>query len=118
MIAALPPILDGTCIATDMADVVLSAMAKLAPRSKRLRGAQLVRGPGVEAEMNAAWQQRGGEEVPTRRTPQQQPSKGREDDCQKSSEGSRGFRAELSGLSWENSKHAFKKAIRPASTII
>ena len=48
MVAALPPIADGTCIsdiATDMADVMLSIAAELAPRSKRPRGAQeLVRG--------------------------------------------------------------------------
>ena len=62
MVDALPPILDGTCIsdiATDMADVMLSTAAELVPRSKRPRGAQgWCAGPGVEAEMNAAWQQR------------------------------------------------------------
>ena len=59
---ALPPIPDGTCIsdiATDMADVMLSVAAELVPRSKRPRGAQgWCAGPGVKAEMNAAWQQR------------------------------------------------------------
>ena len=62
MVAALPPIPDGTCIsdiATDMAGVMLSTVAELAPRSKRPRGAQgWCAGPGVEDEMNAAWQQR------------------------------------------------------------
>ena len=61
MVDALPPILDGTCIgdnATDMTDVMLSTAAELVPRSKRPRGAQgWCVGPGVEAEMNAAWQQ-------------------------------------------------------------
>ena len=62
MVGALPPIPDGTCIgdiATDMADVMLSTAAELVPRSKRPRGAQgWCAGPGVEAELNAAWQQR------------------------------------------------------------
>ena len=62
MIAALPPISDGTCIsdiATDMADIMLSTAAELALRSKRPHGGQgWCAGPGVEAGMNAAWQQR------------------------------------------------------------
>ena len=62
MVDALPSIPDGTCIgdiATDMADVMLSTAAELVPRSKRPRGAQgWCAGPGVEAEKNAAWQQR------------------------------------------------------------
>ena len=62
MIDALPPIPDGTCIsdiATDMADAMLSTAAELVPRSKRPRGAySWCTGPGVEAEMNAAWQKR------------------------------------------------------------
>ena len=57
-----PPIPDDTCIgdiAADMADVMLSTAAELVPCSKRPRGAQgWCAGPGVEAEMNAAWQQR------------------------------------------------------------
>ena len=61
MVDALPPFPDGTCIsdiATDMADM-LSTAAELVPRSKRPRGAHgWCLGPGVEAEMNAAWQQR------------------------------------------------------------
>ena len=61
MVAALPPILDGTSlrdIAIDMADVKLSTAAELASRSKRPRGAQgWCADPGVKAEMNAAWQQ-------------------------------------------------------------
>ena len=60
MVDALPPILDGTCIsdiATDMADVMLSTAAELVPRSKPPRGAQgWCAGPGLETEMNAAWQ--------------------------------------------------------------
>ena len=39
--------------------------------------------------------ERVGEEAPTRRTPQQQPSKGREDGWEKPSEGAQGCRAEL-----------------------
>ena len=58
MVAALPPIPDGTCIsdiAIDMADVMLSIAAELAPRSERPRGAQgWCVWPGVEAELNAA----------------------------------------------------------------
>ena len=62
MADALPPIPDGTCIgdiATDMADLVLSTAAELVPRSKRPRGAHgWCAGPGVEAKINEAWQQR------------------------------------------------------------
>ena len=62
MVDAHPPIPYGTRIgdiATDMADVMLSTAAELVPRFKRPRGAQgWCAGPGVEAEMNAAWQQR------------------------------------------------------------
>ena len=62
MIAAVPSIHDGTCISDvtiDMADVMFSSVVKLAPCSMRLRGAQgWCPGPGVEAEMNEAWQQR------------------------------------------------------------
>ena len=62
MVAALPSISDGTWIsdiAADMADVMLSTAAELAPRSNRPRGAQDgCAGPGVEAEMNATCQQR------------------------------------------------------------
>ena len=63
MVAALPSIPDSTCIsdiATGLADVMFSTEAELAPRSKHPRGAQgqWCAGPGVEAEMNAAWQQR------------------------------------------------------------
>ena len=81
-VTALPSIPDGTCISdvtTDMADVILSTAVEMAPRSKRPLGAQCWSvGPGVETERSAAWQQR-SEEASTRRTPQQQPSKGRED---------------------------------------
>ena len=42
-----------------MVDATLSTAAELAPRSKHPCGAQdWCAGPGVEAEMNAAWQQR------------------------------------------------------------
>ena len=62
MVAALPPIPDGTYssgIATDMADVMLSTAAELIPCSKHPRGARgWCTGPGAEAEMNVAWQQR------------------------------------------------------------
>ena len=62
MVDALPPIPDGTCtsdITTDMADVMLSPAAEMVSRSKRPRRAQgWCAGPGVEAEMNAALQQR------------------------------------------------------------
>ena len=62
MVDALPPVSDGTCIgdiATDTADVMLSTAAELVPRSKRPRGAQgWCAGPGLEAGVNAAWQQR------------------------------------------------------------
>ena len=62
MFAALPPIPDSNCIndvAIDIADVMLSTAVELAPRSKRPRGTQgWCAGFSVEAEMNAAWQQR------------------------------------------------------------
>ena len=62
MVDALPPTPGGTRIsdiAIDMANVMLSTAAELVPRSKHPRGAQdWCVGPGVEAEMNAAWQQR------------------------------------------------------------
>ena len=62
MVDALRPIPDGTCIsdiATDTADVMLSTLTELVPRSERPRGAQgWCPGPGGEAEMNAAWQQK------------------------------------------------------------
>ena len=62
MVAPQPPTADGTCIsdiATDMADIMLSTATELAPRSERPRGAQRwCAGPGVEAEMDEAWQQR------------------------------------------------------------
>ena len=55
-----PPISEAICIgdiAIDMANVMLSTAAELVPRSRRQRGAQgWCAGPGVEAEMNAAWQ--------------------------------------------------------------
>ena len=62
MVDVLPPIPDGTCIsdvAIDIADAMLSTAAKFVPSSKRPRGTQgWCAGPGVEADINAAWQQR------------------------------------------------------------
>ena len=62
MVDALRPVPDSTYIgdiATDMADVMLSTTAESVLRFKRPRGAQgWCAGPGVEAEMNAAWQQK------------------------------------------------------------
>ena len=62
IVAALPPVPDSTCISditTDMGDVVLSTAAELASHSKCPRGAQgWCAGLGVQAEMNAVWQQR------------------------------------------------------------
>ena len=59
--AALPPFPNGACIgdiAADMADVMLSIAAESAPSPKRPRGPQgWCAEPGVQAEMNAAWQQ-------------------------------------------------------------
>ena len=59
---ALPPIPEGKCISdisTDMADVILSTATELIPHSKRPRRVQRwCAGPGVEAEINAAWQER------------------------------------------------------------
>ena len=61
MVDSLQLIPDVACISdivTDMADVILSTAAEFVPRSKRPRGAQgRCAGPGVKAEMNAAWQQ-------------------------------------------------------------
>ena len=99
MVAALPPIPGGTCIsdiAPGMADVMLSTAAELAPRSKRMHGTQgKWANPGAEALYERSMvMERGGEEAPTRRNPQQQPSRGREDGWEKSSEGLQGCRAE------------------------
>ena len=59
-------------ISSLMADDMLCTAAELTSRSKRPHKAQgWCAGPGVEAEMNAAWRQRGGEEAPTRRNSQQ-----------------------------------------------
>ena len=60
IIAALRPILDGTCIS----DIATETATELALRSKRPSGAQgCCAGPGVEAKMSAVWGQRGGEEA-------------------------------------------------------
>ena len=73
MVDTLPPIPDETYIsdiATDMADVMLSTAAGLVLLSKRPRGAQGWRaGPGVEAEMNAAWQREEARKQLRARTP-------------------------------------------------
>ena len=62
MVDVLLPIPDDTCIsdiATDMNGVMLSTAVELVPRFKHPRGAQgWCAGPGVEAEMNTALQQR------------------------------------------------------------
>ena len=62
MIAALPSTPDGICVCdntTDMVEVMLSTAAELAPLPNHSREAQgWCTGPGVEAEMDAAWQQR------------------------------------------------------------
>ena len=61
MVGAQPSISDGTCIGDIATDIpaLCFPLAKLVPRSKHPRGAQgWCAGPGVEAEMNAAWQQR------------------------------------------------------------
>ena len=64
MVDALPSNPNGTCIsdiATGMANVMRPTAAESVPRSKHPRGAQgWFAGTGVEAEMNAAWQQREG----------------------------------------------------------
>ena len=101
MVDALPPFHDDTYIlsdiATDMADVMFSTAAELVPRSKRPRGAQgWCAGPGVEAEMNAAWQER--EEA--RRHLREEPHnsnlrKAVKMAGKKPSEGAQGCRAEL-----------------------
>ena len=58
IVAALPPIPDGTCIsdiATEMVDVMLSTAAELEPRFRHPRGTQgWCAGPGVEAKVIAA----------------------------------------------------------------
>ena len=62
MIGALPSIPYGTYIsdiATNVVDVMISTATSLVPRSRRPRkGQDWCAGPGVEAEINAAWQQR------------------------------------------------------------
>ena len=62
MSEALSPIPDGTSIgdiAADMADLMLSISAEIAPRFKRPRGPQgWCANPGVHADMKTAWQQR------------------------------------------------------------
>ena len=100
MVDALPPIPDGTCIgdiATDKANVMLSTAAELVLRSKRPRRAQgWCVGPSVEAEMNAAWQQR--EEARTHLRAEPHNSNLRKVvkmTTKKTAEGAQGCRAEL-----------------------
>ena len=120
MVDALPPTPDDTCIsdiAIDMADVMLSTAAELVPRSKRPRGTQgWCAGPGVEAEVNAAWQQR--EEA--RRHLRAEPYNSNLRKAVKMAGNIRKVRkaAVLSffGISSANLKHALEKATRPAST--
>ena len=121
MVDALPHILDGTCIsdiATDMADVMLSTAVELVPRSKRRRGAHSwCAGPGVEAEMNAAWQQI--EEV--RRHLRSEPHNSNLRKAVKmAGQNLRKVRkAAVLSFFWEfvrNSKHALDKVARPASS--
>ena len=124
MVATLPPIPDGTCIsdiATDMADVMLSTVAEPTPRSKRSCGAQgLCAGPGVEAEINAAWQQRKEARRHLRAEPHNSSLQMAVKTAgKKNQEGSQGCRAELClGLRPQNSKHTLEKATRMASTSI
>ena len=91
MIAALPPIPDGTCtrdIATDTADV----MRALSARAEHRVG---VRTRCADWDKRSMATERGGEEARTRRTPQQQPPNGREDGWKTSPDVSQGCRAEL-----------------------
>ena len=121
MIDALPPIPDGTCIGditTDMADVMLSTAVELVPRSKRPRGAKgWCVGPGVEAEMNAAWQQREDARRHLRAEPH---SSNLRKIVKMTGKKLRKVRKAVVlasfGISFANSKHAFKKATRSAST--
>ena len=96
-----------------MADVMLSTAAELAPRSKRPRGAQgWCTGPGVEAEMKAACQQR--EEA--RRHLRAEPHNSNLRKAVKMAGKNFGRCARLPCSSFVNSKHELKKATRPAST--
>ena len=120
MVGALLPQIPGiTCIsgiATKMADVMLSTARRtenriLSARAEHRVGARVlvwrIR-PTQYANRERS------EEGPARSTLHQQPSKRREDGWQKPLEGSQGCLS--SGPSSANSKHAFGKADRPAST--
>ena len=77
MIDALPPIPDGTCIsdiATDMADVMLSTAAELG-RALSAHAEHRVDARGPVWNERSIATERGGEETPTRKTLQQQPTK-------------------------------------------
>ena len=110
MVNALPPIPDGTCIsdiATDMADVML-----------RPRGAQgWCAGPGVEAEMNAAWQQREEARRHLRAEPHNSNLRKAVKMARKNLRKVR--KAAVLSLFWDfvrKLKHALEKATRPGST--
>ena len=121
MIDVLPPIPDGVCIsdiATDMADVMLSTVAKLVPRSKPPLGVQgWCAGPGVEAEMNTAWQQR--EEKRKRLRTEPHDSNLRKAVKMAGKNIRKVHKAAVFRFLWDfvrNSKHALEKATRSTST--
>ena len=121
MVNALPPFPDGTCIsdiATDMAEVMLSTAADLVLRSKRPRGAQgWCAGPGLEAEINAAWQQR--EEARRHLRAEPHNSNLRKAVKMAGKKLRKVRKAAVLIFFWAssaNSKHAIEKATRPAST--
>ena len=121
MVDALLPIPDGTCfgdIATNMADVTLSTAGELVPRSKRPRGAQgWCAGPGVEAGMNAAWQQRENPRRHLRAEPHNSNlRKVVKMAGKKLWEVRKAAVLSSFGTSFVNLKHALEKATRPAST--
>ena len=126
MVDALPPIPEGTCIddiAADMADVMFSTAAELVPRSKRPRGAHgWCAGPGVEAEMNAAWQQSEDSRRYLRAEPHDSNLRkvvkmaGKKLRMVRKAAVLSFFWDFLGRRSQTNSKHALEKATRPAST--
>ena len=120
MIAALPPIPDGTCtsdITTDMADVMLSTAAELAWRSKRPRRSQdWCAGSGVEVEMNRKQREKARRRL--RADPQETFEIPRRELVNISGRFARLPSRASSGSSYANSKHDSKKAIRPTSTNI
>ena len=96
---------------------MLSTAAELVPRSKRPPGAQgWCAGPVVEAEMNAAWQQREEARRHLRAKPHSSNlQKAVKMARKKLRKVRKGCRAELLlGLSPKYSKHALEMATRPA----